>query len=219
MIKVLLALVFSISSFTLCNGNPIQLEVFRGQEIKKYVSEFASLCHTIYAEYPYLYDGEHAGYETYINSYGDLPNSILCLAFDGDQVVGACSGMPLSESREDYQGPFLKENIDIHHFFYISELILLPDYRRKGIGENLYANIEDIVRKEKLYSAITCCNIQVAKDDPNMPKDYRYIDYPLWIKLGFNKYPHLSYDSYWVNVGEKDDSPHHLVFWIKNLKD
>lgn len=126
--------------------------------------------------------------------------------------------MPLIESRDCYQAQFLANGMSAESFFYISELILYSEYRGKGIGEKLYNEVETIVKEENLYPKITCCTIQIAKDDPSMPKNYKYADYPLWVKLGFKKYPSISYDSYWVNIGDEAESAHHLVFWIKALK-
>lgn len=215
-------LIKTLTSILIClvsvvYADPIRLEVLKGPAINNYTQEFANLCHIVYGEYPYLYDGHDAGYEAYISSYADSSNSIVCLAFDGDDVVGAASGMPLIESRDYYQAPFLAQGIDITPMFYLSELILLKDYRGKGIGENLYTQIETLVRENGCFSKMTCCNIQVAKDDPNMPKNYKYIDYPLWVKLGFYKHPEISYDSYWTNIGDENESAHRLVFWIKEL--
>ena len=59
------------------------------------------------------------------------------MAFDGDKVIGASAGMPLVESQEYYQAPFKTLGIDIRPFFYLSELILLKEYRGKGIGTGL----------------------------------------------------------------------------------
>ncbi len=195
----------------------ITYKSLRGEETKKYCTEFAALCHQIFAEYPYLYNGEDEGYESYISSYGNSPNSIVCLAFDGSKIIGACAGIPLDESRDCYQVPFLNQGLGLESFFYIGELILLKNYRGVGIGEKLYNQLESIVLKDGLYSKMTCCNIQVAKNDPRAPKDYKHIEYPLWIKLGFKKCLDISYDSFWVNIGEKEESPHRLVFWIKEL--
>lgn len=214
--KLFFVLLLSLSMFI--HAEPIRIEVLRGESIKQYAREFANLCHVVYGEYPYLYDGEDAGYEAYISGYGDSPNTIVSCAFDGNRLVGACSGMPLIESRDYYQAPFLAQNISIAPFFYISELIIFKEYRGKGIGESLYKQVETIVKNEGHYSQITCCNIQVSKNDPRRPQDYKSVEYPLWIKLGFKKYPEISYNGFWVNVGEKEESPHHLVFWVKDLK-
>lgn len=185
-------------------ADPIRLEVLQGEAIKEHSQEFASLCHVIYGEYPYLYDGKDAGYEEYINSYADSKNSIVCMAFDGKKVIGAAAGMPLAESRDYYQAPFNALGIDVKPFFYLSELIVLKEYRGKGIGTSLYNLTEDLVKKEGCFPKITCCAMENAN--------------PLWIKLGFQKHPEIAYDSFWTNIGDQDESPHHLVFWVKELQ-
>jgi hypothetical protein len=53
-------------------------------------------------------------------------------------------------------------------------------------------------------------------DDPKRPPDYRPLD-PFWMSQGFVKHPELVGTIAWQEIGEKEETPKPMVFWIKNL--
>lgn len=213
--RLLLALIYSLSGVLF--ADPIRFELLQGAEIAKYTDDFIKICHQIYREYPYLYSGDDAGYDEYVRSYAGIDNSIACFALDGDKVIGICSGMPLQESRPSYQKAFVSLGIDVTPIFYLGEIILLKEYRNQKIGSQLYSQVEQVVINDGRYEKIALCKVEVSQEDFKRPDDYKFSEFPLCYKLGFSKHPEICYDGYWTNVGESIESPHHMVFWIKDI--
>lgn len=78
---------------------------------------------------------------------------IVCL--DGDRVVGQGAGILLDFDFDDYQhsiigitGEHQCGNHDPNaDWYYGTDIVVHPDYRRKGIGRNLYDRRKDLVRR------------------------------------------------------------------------
>lgn len=194
----------------------IRLEVCCGAEILPYAKEIAKLCNTVYREYPYLYDGNDEGYQCYLESYAHSEHSIVCLAFDEEKIVGVATGMPMTETRETYQQPFLNHNEKMETFFYLGELVLLPFYRGYGIGKAMFREVEKLVRKNNHLTKICLCQIEDVKNSDLKPEGYMPNDH-LWSKLGFQRRAELNFSGFWTNVNEREETFHLMVFWIKDL--
>lgn len=215
-IKFILA--FQICFSTLIYAaEKIEIKTFKGKELAPYINDIVTLCHTVYSEYPYLYDGNDAGYEEYISSYADSPSSMACLVFDGEKVIGAATGIPLIESRDLYQQAF-KDNgeADLSGIYYLGELVLLKSYRGAGTGMKLHEGFENLVRSSSKYHKIALISIDLPAEDLRKPADYRPIA-PFWQKLSYQQQPNIYFIAPWVNVGEKTESMHRMVFWTKSL--
>jgi GNAT superfamily N-acetyltransferase len=201
--------------FTLCAGN-IHIETFRETEINAHAQEICKICTIVYAEYPYLYDGNADEYNYYIETYGSKPDSIVALAYDGDQVVGLATGVPLAETRTHYQIPFHELGLNVDSYYYLGELILLPEYRYQGLGTQLYSIIENYARSTQSYSLITFCQVDDYESDPQRPADYSSTD-SFNEKLGFTKHPEIHFTATWTHVGETEPTDHIMRYWIKPL--
>jgi predicted GNAT superfamily acetyltransferase len=59
------------------------------------VADLARLRVTVFRDWPYLYDGDAAYERGYLARYA-RGDSIVVAAFDGDRMVGAATGMPLT---------------------------------------------------------------------------------------------------------------------------
>ena len=51
-----------------------------------------------------------------------------------NEIVGASTGLPLSDETAEFQGAVLSAGWDITRIFYFGESVLLPEYRSQGIG-------------------------------------------------------------------------------------
>ena len=73
----------------------IEIHTFNGAEVARHLDAVAALRIEVFRDWPYLYEGD-ADYERgYLAAYAKSRESLFVLAFDGDEVVGASTGMPL----------------------------------------------------------------------------------------------------------------------------
>lgn len=217
MLSRICALILGVCQLSFCVAfaGEVQLKTVRGAEILPYSNDLVALCNTVYGEYPYFYDGQDAGYSEYLQTYADQDRGFVCLALDGEKVVGVATGMPLSESRATYQQPFIERGDDLSTIFYFGELVLLSDYRGQGLGERMSREVEQFAWAGS-FTTICLCQIETSPNDVRQPSGYISPD-RLWIKLGFIRHPELHFSIDWTNIGEKAESPHPMVFWLKSF--
>lgn len=195
----------------------IQIKTFKQQEIAPYSQQLYVLCKQVYQEYPYLFlPSEHDSYSEYFESLDDISNSIACIAFDQEKVIGAAIGLPIKKANNRVLEAFDGKNMDLGQMYYLGELVLLPKYRKQGIGSAIYYHFEAAVKEMNHYNSIALCQIEDPRYDSLKPRGYVPND-RLWEKLGFVHHPQIYFNSLWVNVNQTEPSPHHLVFWIKTL--
>ena len=73
------------------------IAVFRGDAILPHLAAVASLRQTVFRAFPYLYDGDAEYEQRYLAAYAASADSVFVLAFDGDAVIGASTGIPLAQ--------------------------------------------------------------------------------------------------------------------------
>lgn len=196
--------------------DPLRIETFHGDEIVPYTQDIIKLCDMIYRQYPYLYNGDDAGYTSYLESYAQSKGSIICLAFDGKKAVGIAAGMPLVESREIYQEPLKKHGYDLSTLFYQGEFGLMPEYRSQGIEEAMYQKLENFAKESGKYKMIAFWEIESSAPPQQRPDDFIPKD-PFWKRLGFIRFSELNFNIFWTNFNEKTESPHLAVYWLKKI--
>ena len=123
-----------------------KLEVFHDHEIAPYVKEIVQFVNKIYRNYPYFYNGDDAGYEAYLESFPNLGDVTVCLAFEGEEVVGIAVGLPMPK-RHVYQETLLEHGYDLKELFYLGEFGLKPEYQGQDIELIMYQNIESVANK------------------------------------------------------------------------
>jgi GNAT superfamily N-acetyltransferase len=101
------------------------------------VAELARLRVTVFRDWPYLYDGDAAYERGYLARYA-RGDSIVVAAYDGDRMVGAATGMPLTDHADDFAAAFERADIDMKDVFYCAESVLLSEYRGQGAGHAFF---------------------------------------------------------------------------------
>lgn len=192
----------------------IQIKVLYGEQIAAHTDELCALILTAFREYPYLYV-PHDNYVNFLKSYGTASDTIVAMAFDGDKLVGVATGIPLASAGE-YQLPLVEKKYDPSAFFYMGELVVDTNYRKRGLGKQLYENLELAVQREGKYKAIVLCQMEDPRYDILRPTGYVATD-GLWLKWGFEHHPEINVTSYWYNVGCSVKTAHIMVYWIKDL--
>lgn len=193
----------------------IRLKTLYGKDIIPFASDLARISNVVYKEYPYLYDVEDDA-QFYLTLYCHTPEAKLCLAYEGENIIGYVIGVPLKDYSKSFQTPFIKQGLEIDRFFYIGEFALLPTYRKQGIGKRMLLQIEELVKKERKYSEICLAHIDESRILSKKPHNYRSLS-TFWNRFGYEHHANLSFILEWKNVGEKDDSPHTLTYWIKKI--
>ena len=134
-------------------------------EIEAYLDDVATLRIRVFAEFPYLYDGDMEYERRYLAAYRDSPGAIVVGAWDGTQLVGASTGTPMEDHADDFAGAFADQPMPIETIFYCAESVLLPEYRGRGIGGRFFDHREAHARAlGRDWSAF--CAVIRADDHP-----------------------------------------------------
>lgn len=184
----------------------IQLKVLVGEEINPYVEEITHLCLIVFREYPYLYEGTVGEYEPYIQKYADTKKGVVCLILDDNHLVGAVTGIPLVEMPPHHISSFYENGYDPSLFYYIGEMVLLPKHRGSQYGQLMYYQVE---KKIKEWNFPYLCFCEIERPD--------HQDSPLFGKHGYIKHEELHFTAYWQEINGTEETPQHMVYWIKNL--
>lgn len=194
----------------------IRIHPYVGHEIKPYLHQIGLLRMEVFAEFPYLYEGDLVYEESYLSKFSDIPEAIAVLAFDGDKVIGASTGMPLECESDEPKKPFLDNGLPVSEYFYFSESVLSKPYRGLGIGHQFFDLREAYVKKLKRFKYICFCSIIRPDNHPLKPKEY-FVKDEFWKKRGYTKHPELLCHYTFLDIGEKKPSVKPLVVWIKKI--
>jgi GNAT superfamily N-acetyltransferase len=194
----------------------LRLERWSGEALNQYIADLARLRIEVFRDWPYLYDGDLAYEEKYLKTYIEAPNSVIVLAFDGDKVVGASTGIPLVHETDEVKQPFLDNGYDISKIFYCGESVLLSTYRGQGAGVAFFEHREAHAREIDGMAYSCFCGVQRALDHPLRPEAYVPLD-NFWRKRGYEKHEDLNTTFSWKELGEEVESPKPMTFWMKAL--
>lgn len=194
----------------------LKLERLSGDKLNQYIPELARLRIQVFRDWPYLYDGDLAYEEKYLKTYIEAPDSVIVLAFDGDKVVGASTGIPLKHETEEVKAPFIAAGYDVDKIFYCGESVLLPEYRGQGAGVAFFDHREDHAQEIGGFEYSCFCGVQRPENHPRRPADYVPLD-NFWRKRGYEKYDDLNTTFSWKELDETDESPKPMTFWMKKI--
>lgn len=194
----------------------LKLERLSGDKLNQYIPELARLRIQVFRDWPYLYDGDLAYEEKYLQTYIEAPDSVIVLAFDGDKVVGASTGIPLKYETDEVKAPFIDAGYDVDNIFYCGESVLLPDYRGQGAGVAFFDHREEHAREIGGFEYSCFCGVQRPDNHPRRPAGYVPLD-NFWRKRGYEKYPELSTTFSWKELDENSESPKPMTFWMKKI--
>jgi len=186
-----------------------------GTAIVPHLAGLARLRIEIFREFPYLYDGSEAYERKYLQSYVDAPHSIVVLVHDGDGLVGATTGLPMSDDNAEFPQPFSRAGYDISTIFYCGESVLDARYRGRGIYRQLFAARETHAR-ELGFTLCTFCCVQRAPDHPLRPADYMPLD-AVWRHFGYREHAELFTHYTWKDIDQTQPSEKVMRFWSKPL--
>jgi GNAT superfamily N-acetyltransferase len=195
--------------------NQLTRKLALGVEIAKLIPQLGQLRIAVFHDFPYLYEGSLEYEEQYLQVYTHNPLSIAFGIFDGEELVGATTGIPLNSESKEIQQPFLDRGLNIHEIFYFGESILLPAYRGQGLG-HLFFDVREKHALENGFKITAFCSVVRPENHPMRPADYRQND-DFWKKRGY-----LEQDYYckmsWLDRHEVQETEKELQFWTKEWK-
>lgn len=190
------------------------LLALHGKEILPWIPSIAQLRITVFREYPYLYEGTLESEEEFLQIYAQSERSLLVLAKEEERVIGAVTGVPLDESYPEIKDLFAKNIIPASDVFYLGEILLYREYRKKLIGQRMYKAFEKAVPKK--YRKIALAEVARSPFDPRKPFDYISLE-KFWTLKGYMKYPELLCFFSWKDIGASEATEKPMIFWIKEL--
>ena len=187
---------------------------FIGSDVGAVLGDLARLRITVFRDWPYLYDGDLAYERTYLELYSN-PRAMVVGAFDGAQMVGAATGMPLTEHDDDFGSALAGIAVPLENIFYCAESVLLPLYHGQGAGHAFFDAREAHGRTLGLTHA-AFCGVQRPEDHPARPAGYRPLD-TFWQKRGYAPVPGAIAHFSWKDLGDEFETDKPLQFWMKRL--
>lgn len=193
----------------------LQFKKLTGADLVAALDDVARLRIEVFRAWPYLYDGDLAYEQNYLQSYRDSDRAIVVGAFDGNRLVGASTGTPLSDHADDFTLAFSGTGLVLDHIFYCAESVLLPEYRGQGAGHGFFDAREEHARQLGFRKS-AFCGVQRPKNHPLRPADYRPLD-AFWMKRGYAPLAGVIAQFSWKDLGQDRETPKPLQFWIRNL--
>ena len=191
----------------------LRFEECRGGEITARICELGRLRITVFREYPYLYDGDEVAEMEYLRTYAAAAGSYVCLAWDGEEAVGATTCLPMLEAEKAFRTPFVDAGHDLTRICYFGESVLLPAYRGRGVGREFFRRREAEAARLGL-PVTTFCAVARSAEHPARPADHRPLD-TFWQALGYTRRPELQAVFPWRETGHDRETDHTLTFWTK----
>jgi GNAT superfamily N-acetyltransferase len=193
----------------------VRIEELTGPEAGSHVDALAALRIGVFREFPYLYDGDRAYESAYLRRYLECPRCVILLAFAGDRLVGASTGLPMAEER-DFAEPFRARGDDLDVLFYFGESMLLPAFRGRGLGHVFFDRREAFARKLGGFRVTAFCAVERPSDHWARPAGYRSLE-GFWRRRGYSRHPELQARFPWKDVGEERETEKVLTFWTRRL--
>jgi GNAT superfamily N-acetyltransferase len=196
-------------------GPTIAIRDLTGEALAGALDALADLRIRVFRDFPYLYDGDRAYERDYLSAYAASSGAVIVGAFDGQTLVGAATAAPMADHAEEFAAPFAVYGMDITGIYYFGESVLLSAYRGKGIGHAFFDRREAAAQANGFSRAAFCAVVR-SPDHPARPDGYSPLD-AFWRKRGFAPMDGLIADFAWKDVGDADESPHSMQFWLKDL--
>lgn len=194
----------------------IKICKFTGEAMKTYLPAIARLRIEVFRDYPYLYERTMHDETQYLKKYANCKDAVLIVIFDGSEIVGVSTGIPLEDEFREVKKPFRENEIDMSTYYHFSESMLLKKYRSRGLGHHFFDEREAHAQKLNKYNHLCLYCIARPDDDALKPDDYIPQD-DFLKKRGYVKHPELTCDVSWRNLNEEESSVKSMVFWIKSL--
>ena len=186
-----------------------------GSELTGAIDALAALRTAVFADWPYLYDGDAEYERHYLREFIAAEDSVLIAAYDGDAIVGAATASPMWAQKDEFCQPFEQRGLDTSKLFYFGESVLLPAYRGQGIGHAFFDHRE---AQAKACGATAACFAAVIRptDHPDRPADYVPLD-AFWARRGYAPVPGLVTGLAWKDHRDSGETEKPMQYWMRQF--
>jgi hypothetical protein len=165
--------------------------------------------------YPYLADSLITEEEELMEQLLKSNNRAVAMLYASGKPIGFISGIPLADY---FPYSFLPSSFGYmpESFYYLSDIILIPEYQKKGLVRKALALIEDYACS-KSYAFI-CLACESHEKHPLKPANYSELG-ERWLSLGY-LLTGCSEICYWKTLTDQGGSlikEHKLDYWLKKL--
>ncbi|GAA4490857.1 GNAT family N-acetyltransferase [Gluconacetobacter tumulicola] len=195
----------------------VTIETLTGERIIPVLPDLARLRIGVFRDWPYLYDGDVAYEEKYLQFYVRSEGAAVIIARDGDSVVGASTCLPMRDEQEAIRAPLETRGLSTDDFFYFGESVLLDAYRGQGLGVRFFEERERHALTTSLANFATFCSVRRPDDHPARPPGATTL-HAFWARRGFRPLPGVTCQLDWKEPGHAEETPHTLDFFIKSLR-
>lgn len=195
----------------------VTVETLTGDRLRAHLPDLARLRAIVFRAWPYLYQADDEYEGQYRGAYANSERAAMVVAASDGAVIGASTCLPLEDEAESVQLPFRAAGLDRARFCYFGESVLLPEWRGSGIGVAFFEHRERHAREVCRADWACFCAVDRPPDHPARPAGYVPLD-AFWTRRGYVRHPDLACTMHWRDIGEPDETPKRLVFWLKRLE-
>ncbi|MEY4642596.1 MAG: hypothetical protein RLZZ227_2590 [Pseudomonadota bacterium] len=189
---------------------------FSGAQLGNYLDAIARLRIAVFRDFPYLYDGTMDYERKYLQTYLDCAQSVVVVAFDGAEVVGCSTAIPMAFEEAAFKRPFVEAGYDPSRIFYCAESVLRRQYRGQGLGVKFFDEREAHAGELGGFDWSCFCSVVRPAEHPLRPPGYVPLD-RFWMQRGYSKHPQLSATYTWKDIDQDAETSKRLEFWLKSL--
>lgn len=193
----------------------LRYETLTGAAIAPVIDGLAALRIRVFRDWPYLYDGNLDYERGYLQAYQGNPRAIVVAAYHGDDLVGASTGLPLTDADAEFAHAFAHSSHDPAQIFYCAESVLLSEWRGHGAGHRFF-DLREAHARALGFAKSAFCSVIRPDDHPARPAQYRPLD-RFWRGRGYAPESGVVAQFHWRDLGDAEDSPKSLQFWMCNL--
>jgi GNAT superfamily N-acetyltransferase len=194
----------------------IQIKICRGRAVMPHLLALAQLRIKVFADWPYLYQGDLDYEQNYLRTYAQSHDSVFVLAHVEQQLVGCATAIPLRDETENCQRPFLEQGIAPGSIFYFGESVLIPEYRGLGVGHAFFDHREAAARDLEGITHCAFCAVVRTADDPRRPANARSLE-EFWCTRGYQPSETLCALFRWREIGAAEETEKPMQFWLRKL--
>lgn len=198
----------------------MSLEIITSTNLESYLDIIADFRIKYFKEFPYLYEGTIDYEKHYLQGFAKDPKSILILIKFENRVIAVSTALPLmseADILDDTSARFKEAGYQPEDFFYYSEVLIAPDFRKEGLLRKIYAIREKWARSFG-FNQLTLATVIREKTHPLRPSGYVEIE-SIWKHFGFQK-TSIEIDYKWPTIfpdGSVKEVNNKMVFWHKAL--
>lgn len=188
----------------------------RGPAMDRLLESLADLRIEVFRDWPYLYDGSRDYEAWYLARFAAADGAVLVAAFDGDDLVGASTGLPLAAEHADLAAPLAAAGFPVAQLYYGAETILRRQYRGQGLYRRFFAAREAHAASRGGFSQLVFCGVVRPADHPLKPAGAAALD-PIWRRFGYRRLDGVTAGFPWKDVDRAEETVKPMQFWCKPL--